>query len=273
MFNFKPKISKVILAARKFKNSYCFPRTWMYTFGIFDEPVGKIFEDFIIARETNRENTFLRKVEVRVFDLLSKYIFIPTSTNYLVWYLRDNPGEVKYPSDFKKLDTRSSLYLNRILHYTSKDGSVLDVGCNCGRHLNVLADNGYKSLSGIDISKNALALMSKWFPKLKDLGTFHHTTFGSYFVNCSTDSFDLVMSYGATIENCNPSFDIVGNMCRAAKSYVIVNLGIDGHSYPRMWQREFEKNGFRLVEQTSCENNGIRAPTLVFEAVKKSLLR
>ena len=182
-----------------------------------------------------------------------------------MWYLRDNEGEVKYPADFKVLDARSKIYLDKILHYSDFDDSFLDVGCNCGRHLNFLAEKGYKHLSGFDISANSLVLMKEWFPGLAELGEFRHSTFGSYFLTCKSKSFDFVITYGATIENCNPSLDIVAQMCRVARKYIVVNISIDGHSYPRMWQREFERNSFKLVEQTACVQKGRRIPTLVFK--------
>ena len=86
-----------------------------------EQSYGKTFEDFIIDRETGRKNTLLRKLEVKSFDILSKYLFIPTSVNYLVWYLRDSEGEIKFPEDFRYLDDRSRIYLEYIRKFIHKE--------------------------------------------------------------------------------------------------------------------------------------------------------
>lgn len=264
MLNIKNS-KKIWMLYRKVLNSFFYPRMWMYTFGLLKMPLGKKFEDFIIERETNRPNTLYRKIELKFLDVISRLFFLPTSTNYLIWYLRDKEGEEKYPADFQFLDSRSILYLDKILSYTDTNDSILDVGCNCGRHLNYLVESGYTKLQGFDLSQNALHMMQKWFPKLSDVGEFYHGTFGSYFLGKTDKSVDVVISFGATIENCHPSLDIVMQMCRVARKYVIININIDGHSYPRLWEYEFRKNGFELVEKTSCVGKNSRIPTMIFK--------
>ena len=45
----------------------------------------------------------------------------------------------------------------------NKDDSILDLGCNSGRHLNYLYNHGYKNLNGVDIMKSALDTFDKLF--------------------------------------------------------------------------------------------------------------
>jgi len=67
---------------------------------------------------------------------------------------------------------------------------ILEVGCNVGRNLSFLWEAGYKNLTGIEINKNALAMIPYAFPNLKaellcgkiedvlpDLGQNYHLVF------------------------------------------------------------------------------------------------
>src|SRR4030042_417388 len=44
--------------------------------------------------------------------------------------------------------------------------STLELGCNCGRNLKFLQDDGYTNLTGIDISQEAIDYSKKVYPEL-----------------------------------------------------------------------------------------------------------
>lgn len=251
----------------KFINSYLTPRTWSYRFPGKREPIGLVFQNRLVRREINRAKSLPRNVELYFYKILSHYFFMPTSIDFVIWFLRDGLDEVKRPSDFNTIDERSTIYLDLIDEHTDADFHILDVGCNCGRHLNALFGRGYRKLTGVDISKNALALMGEWFPDLCAYAKLNHATFEEFFTRQDDLSYDCTITYGATIENVNPVFDIVGHMCRVSRKNVIININVDGHAYPRFWIKEFAKNGFRLVVETDCMGKGYKIPTLVFERV------
>jgi SAM-dependent methyltransferase len=251
----------------KFINSYLTPRTWSYRLSKSREPIGLLFQKRLISREFGRPKSLVRNVEIYFYKTISHYLFMPTSIEFLIWYLRDGLDEVKRPSDFNEIDERSTTYLDLIEKHTALDFHILDVGCNCGRHLSALFKRGYRKFTGVDISKNALTLMGEWYPDLIPCATLNHATFEEFFTRQEDLSYDCTITYGATIENVNPVFDIVGHMCRVSKKNVIVNINIDGHAFPRFWIKEFERNGFMLVERTQCMGKGVAIPTLVFKRV------
>lgn len=139
-----------------------------------------------------------------------------------------------------------------------KDGSILDLGCNCGYMLNKLSALGYKDLAGIDICGEAIEYGRKRFG-LKGI----HLNIGSYedilpgFIT-GNRKFDLVYSGGASISLVHPSFDIVRHICAVSSKYVIMvdedNLGLP---YPRLWEYEFNKNGFTLVKFLRPADGGV----------------
>ncbi len=62
---------------------------------------------------------------------------------------------------------KKALLLGIVNKYLDKKDSILEIGCNVGRNLNVLSEDGYKNLSGLEISSAAVEAGKSMFPKLK----------------------------------------------------------------------------------------------------------
>jgi len=45
-----------------------------------------------------------------------------------------------------------------------QNGKILEIGCNVGRNLNHLYENGFKQLTGIEISENAINALKRMYP-------------------------------------------------------------------------------------------------------------
>lgn len=125
---------------------------------------------------------------------------------------------------------------------------ILDAGCNCGYYLSLLKKEGFSNLHGIDISPEAVTYGKTHFD-LSDveiaIGSFEDTL-PRFFRQ--DKKFRLVYSLGATLELVHPSFDIIGSLCRISETYVLLIINEWGHEYPRLWEYEFNKNGFLLVK-------------------------
>lgn len=81
-----------------------------------------------------------------------EYWMEPDGHNGLAFYLADISG-------------KKGLLL-KAMEGIPKNASILEIGCNIGRNLNVLHEAGYKNLSGIDINAEAIAQSKQFFPKL-----------------------------------------------------------------------------------------------------------
>jgi SAM-dependent methyltransferase len=164
-------------------------------------------------------------------------------------WVEGRPGAERTPDNFIAIDAYSSRALcDAVERYaTSKDAPILDLGCNVGRHLEVLRRSGFTDLTGVDAMGTALERMAAQFPETAKLATLHHDLFQRFLRRQEDRAFDVLYSHGATIELVHPSFDIVKHMCRVAQNHVVLILNETYlQLYPRFWTYEFARNGFFL---------------------------
>ena len=67
-----------------------------------------------------------------------------------------NPDSQNNPIGYLEPIQRSEFLYERIKNVVKPDDSILELGCNVGRNLNYLWNNGYHELSGVDINKETL---------------------------------------------------------------------------------------------------------------------
>ena len=152
-----------------------------------------------------------------------------------------------YPtSDFNELEPASLVLLNEIISLCpDKYSSILDMGCNVGRHLNYLYDNGYTNLHGVDFSRRAIEDMAVRYPEMYKASSLTVASFQEY-LSGNPNVVDLVYTRGATFELVHPSFPLIKKVCHIARQYVVMVISETGHAYPRFWIYEFANNGFEL---------------------------
>jgi SAM-dependent methyltransferase len=138
--------------------------------------------------------------------------------------------------------------IEEIRHLVNKDAAILDAGCNCGYMLNRLKQEGYTSLTGVDINENALQY-GRIHLNLHDVeliaGSFEDVLPRLYSEN---RKFQLVFTVGATVELVHPSFDVLHYLCAISDRYLVLIISLWGHSYPRFWEYEFNRHGFVVVK-------------------------
>ena len=154
------------------------------------------------------------------------------------------------------------------------EASVLELGCNVGRHLAYLHDHGYTDLHGIELNPEAFEVMAEQFPALAAAGTFHETTIESVVPEFDDDAFDAVFSV-QTLQHVHPDESWVFDDVARVAADVLVTVENEGDhtdrevnyvddSFPlyyRDWHEVFTSRG--LVE---THNEQIDRDTLrVFE--------
>lgn len=153
------------------------------------------------------------------------------------------------PTPFRAMTTGSHMLVDEVLaHAVSPNDRILDLGCNCGRHLAPLAEAGYRRLFGVDVNERAIEVMPDWFPVLRDVVTAKADFFQRYLSNTIDGAFDIVFSRGATVELVHPSYPLVKELTRVANRHVILLIEENGHAYPRFWTHEFAREGFVLTK-------------------------
>lgn len=184
----------------------------------------------------------------------------------------DSHGYDKYAVEHPRIP----IFIREVNAIAHTDDLILDLGCNCGFYLSRLKSVGFSHLSGIDISKRAIDYGRKEF-NLNGvdliIGSFEEVL--PELVS-EGKRFDLIYTMGATIELVHPSFDIVGNMCKLSEKYIILIISEWGHSYPRFWEYEFNRNGFLLVKRIFPYDGSVpredffnQDSLMVFERIKR----
>lgn len=131
----------------------------------------------------------------------------------------------------------------------NKDVKILDLCCNCGRHLNALHKLGFLNLHGVDVNTACREVQKEQFPDIADVVHCEWMPVEEYLPAVKCNSFDIVFSHGKTIEHIHPRFNLAYHVCRITKKYIILaNVGFSAGKYPRFWMHLFHKYGFVPVK-------------------------
>lgn len=158
-------------------------------------------------------------------------------------------------SQYSVHDQFTSEFIQYVIKKTNCCDSILDIGCNQGRFLRTLSENGYDNLYGIDVMGNAIELLNDYsLRKQKKIGA----TCGaiqSHMPTLKDKSIDYCITYSATIELVHPSFNLFSELSRVCKKGFIFALNENGHTYPRFYRLLALVNGFNKVEIFKLGNN------------------
>src|SRR5262245_13207253 len=141
-----------------------------------------------------------------------------------------------------------SAALHQLIADLPKDARILEVGCNVGRNLAYLYDNGYPHVSGVEISPHAVALLRTTYPQLAGnqilVGAAEEVL-----PTLPTDGFDLVFTM-AVLEHIHPDSSIVfDEIARIGRSILAIEqLGAYSHrQFPHDIPKIFRSRGLRLT--------------------------
>jgi SAM-dependent methyltransferase len=156
----------------------------------------------------------------------------------------DRHGYDKYTQD----RPQAPHLLKEVEARAKKSDAILDLGCNCGYYLQALKKLGFSDLTGVDISKEAIEFGRQEFD-VADID-FHVGSFEDALpvLVKGKKKYDLVFSMGATIELVHPSFDIIKYIALLSNKYVILFIAEWGFASTRLYEYEFQQNGFMLVK-------------------------
>jgi SAM-dependent methyltransferase len=203
------------------------------------------YDSVLAAQNTagmKKQKSLLRRIGQR-----GRLWFWPNISDAEEWALSTEERGWK-PSTY--LSTEDRRLLKYLLETVDRDQSVLDLGCNSGAVLNSLYRAGFNSLYGVDAGRSALELFAQEFPEAYAVAEVKRDLFQRYLLTLPSRFVDVVHSNGATLELVHPSFPLVKEICRVTRSRVYLDIAERGHSYPRFYISQFERNGFRL---SHCE--------------------
>jgi len=136
-----------------------------------------------------------------------------------------------------------------------RDARILEVGCNVGRNLAFLHDNGYHNVAGVEISPHAVELLRKTYPQLAD-ADIHVGPAEETLVSFEDDSVDMVFTM-AVLEHIHPkSTEVFSNIGRIAKSLLTIEpeRHASHRQYPHDIRAIFQGLGFHLLNSVSMKD-------------------
>ena len=234
---------------------------------LFDYVISeKDYEYFFNIKE---EKSFSVKIFQKIKRRMEKlFRFWPRIINH---FAEDKVSHENY----LEMEDTAKMLIDTIDDYCSTDMKFLDWGCNCGRHINELYNRGYSNLFGVDLSKRAIKVFREVRSNVFRSCSIKNDFFQRYLKRSGEKKFDTIYSHGATIELVHPSFDIIREICRVTKYYIILFINEHEHGFPRFYIWEFKKNGFYMVkgirpvgQNCSGKNNENPNSLLVFKRLE-----
>lgn len=151
---------------------------------------------------------------------------------------------------FVNLINRSKL-INKLLEeiHIFPYHKILELGSNVGRNLSYLYNIGYNHLSMIEISKNALDLGRKTYPKLFEKSNVYLGSIEKVLPTLYNE-YDVIFTM-AVLEHIhdNTIKEVKKQISRLGKYLITIedeNTSSKRH-FPRNYEKEFKKVGFRQI--------------------------
>lgn len=189
--------------------------------------------------------------------VLRKLIYFYPSVSESYSWIHGDVNEWRDPTDFLKLRPGiDDVFLDYFDKNIQKNDKILDLACNSGRHLNGLYKKKYKDLNGVDIMATALDFFERKFPDVFKVANIEKNFMQRKLLKTESKFYDTLYSIGATIELIHPSFDIISHMCRVSRKHIIILIQPNAHNYPRFYELEFSRHGFKKIHKIILGNKG-----------------
>lgn len=143
---------------------------------------------------------------------------------------------------------RTKLLVNYIKYYSLKNDSILEIGCNVGRNLNALYNNGFHNLYGIEISKNAIKELRNKYVMLKDCD-IQNISVEDYLIK-DNDKKDIIFTMAVLQHIPIESEWIFESISKKFNKYLITiedEVWKSERHFPRNYGKVFEKYGLKQI--------------------------
>ena len=166
-----------------------------------------------------------------------------------------NPYDVKFnsPEIYLKSSTKNTQILLDIIneYFENKEVKILELGCNVGRNINKLFENGFKNLFAIEINSKAIKLMKKSFPDAFSSTKIFETSIENKIKEFSNNQFDIVFSMAVLMHVHNDSDWVFEHIARISKKKLIIieHEKIKAKKvFLRNYKNIFEKFGLKEIK-------------------------
>jgi 2-polyprenyl-3-methyl-5-hydroxy-6-metoxy-1,4-benzoquinol methylase len=171
----------------------------------------------------------------------------------------NNNSPFNYVVDKKKNPkpyARTENLINIIDELGIKNPKILEIGCNAGRNINGLFKAGYKDITAIEISQNAINVMEKTFPETFSAVNIYCGSADEILSKFNNDQFDIVYTM-AVLQHIHPEIidHVTKEMVRVSDKYIITHEG-ETHSswrhFPRSYRYIFSKLKLKYIKRQNA---------------------
>jgi len=191
-----------------------------------------------------------------------KFIFQLSKDEVQNYWKNPSDPEFNSPKSYLESTTKNTQILTDIVneYFENKEIKILELGCNVGRNLNNLFENGFKNLFAIEINSEAIKLMEKSFSDTFSATEIFESPIENKIKEFSDNEFDLVFSMAVLMHVHNDSDWIFQHIARISKKKLIIieHEKIKAKKvFLRNYKNIFEKFGLKEIKSFNLEDEYI----------------
>jgi len=184
-----------------------------------------------------------------------KIVYRPKSRNELHQYWRQPWDGSNLPQGYLEGKARSQFLVGIMKKYVNPDAKILEIGCNVGRNLNYLFQDGFKKLEGIEISEKAVRLLKEAYPEMASHTNIYNIPVEEIIKDFRDCEFDVVFTM-AVLEHIHTDSEwVFHEMVRITKDFLIIiedEHGLSWRHFPRNYKKVFDPLGMKQIEEINC---------------------
>lgn len=169
------------------------------------------------------------------------------------------------PETYIKPKKRSEFLGKYVKKYAKSPDSILEIGCNVGRNLNYLYQEGYHKLTGIEISDEAVKLLKKTYPAMAKQAEIICSPIEEIIQTIPESNYHLAFTM-AVLEHIHPDSEwVFEEIARVTGQYLITIEAEEAENwrlFPRNYRKVFEQYGLKQIEESNCKDAGLELYTL-----------
>ena len=174
-------------------------------------------------------------------------------------YWKTPPEKNNRPEYYQDGQQKSEYLVSLVKRFGRSDDSILELGCNVGRNLFYLWQNGYRNINGIEMNEHALQMMRRAFPVIDGV-PIYNGLLEDVLPEIEDKKFDIVFSM-AVLEHVHPSsnfiFKEIGRICRRNIITIEIENSSSARVFPRNYKAIFEKLGWVMVFHEQLKDRDI----------------
>jgi len=164
------------------------------------------------------------------------------------WEIQDRDTHAT-PLGYTQVESSTLAMFKELLEVLDKKALLIEIGCNAGRNLNYLLDQGYEHLAGIEINSLAVHdVMKEYFPELYRIGTFYTGSANTEIKKIEDGKYDVVFAHSVLIHIEPSERSLFYDMVRISSKYIVIfsQENVDTQ-YPYDFKKLFEGLGCKEI--------------------------